>query len=78
MYCVLILSGLYRAPPSRMDPQRIGPRYYRYSDSLESPMGQGFPLDFGSPTRPRDRNRNDIPTTPPSALQQWNMMIRDT
>lgn len=73
MFSMLILPGLYRGPPS----QRPGPRYYRYSDSLESPAREGYSRDFGTPTRARDHSRNVISNTPPSALQQWNMMIRD-
>lgn len=77
MLSVLILPGLYRAPPSR-EPQNSGARYHRYSDSLESPVREGYSRDFGSPTRSRDPNRDAITNTPPSALQQWNMRIRDS
>lgn len=76
LFSKLILSGLYRAPPSRVDSQQPGTRYYRYSDSLSSPVQEGYSRDFGSPARARDPNRNEISNTPPSALQQWNM-IRD-
>lgn len=75
---MLILSGLYRNPPSsRVDTRHSGTRYYRYPDSLQSPAQEGYSHNFGTPTRARDSNRNEIAITPPSALQQWNM-IRDS